>query len=78
NQIAAAGVTLPLAQQKVEQGTRHRAALGISQEANVLVIVVSEEDQSIEIAYEGALLPVESPAQLIKILTQLLSRRRRG
>lgn len=75
NKIAAAGVTLPLAQDKLDQGTRHRAALGISQEADVLVVVVSEEDHSITLAYEGALIPVENPAELNTLLPQILAKR---
>ncbi|MFY9484005.1 MAG: diadenylate cyclase CdaA [Patescibacteria group bacterium] len=75
NKILAAGVTLPLAPEKLEQGTRHRAALGISQETDAIVIVVSEEDQSIELAYEGALIPVESAKELTRLLTQLIKRK---
>lgn len=75
NKILAASVTLPLASEKLEQGTRHRAALGISQETDAVVIVVSEEDQSIELAYEGALIPVESAKELGRLLTQLIKRK---
>lgn len=72
NKIVAAGITLPLADQKLEQGTRHRAALGVSQQADVVAIVVSEENQSIEVAYEGALIPVETTKDLTELLKRLV------
>ncbi len=55
--IQAASCILPLAdiQDKVEWGTRHRAAIGLSQETDALVIVVSEETGKISIAAEGVL-----------------------
>ena len=78
NKIVAAGVTLPIAQGanvNHRQGTRHKAALGIAQEADVIAIVVSEEDQTIELAFEGALIPVDGLKDLGRLLTQLLRRR---
>src|SRR5690606_10750912 len=56
--IVAAGVILPLTQFPVADrslGTRHRAALGMSEETDALVIVVSEETAQISIAYRGRL-----------------------
>lgn len=58
NRIAAAGVFLPLAaatDPAMRHGTRHRAALGLSEDSDALVIVVSEENGSIAAASEGAL-----------------------
>jgi diadenylate cyclase len=56
--IIAAGVILPLTQFPVADkslGTRHRAALGLSEETDALVVVVSEETSQISIAHRGRL-----------------------
>jgi diadenylate cyclase len=54
--IIAAGVILPLTQFPVADrtlGTRHRAAIGLSEETDAVVIVVSEETSTISIAQRG-------------------------
>jgi diadenylate cyclase len=54
--IAAAGVLLPLSQNVLDSeryGTRHRAAIGISEQTDAVVIVVSEETGSISLVVRG-------------------------
>ena len=58
DRIAAAACFLPLTRQTglpTDLGTRHRAAIGISDESDALAVVVSEETGSIRVAYRGDL-----------------------
>ncbi|MEA3337657.1 MAG: diadenylate cyclase CdaA [Chloroflexota bacterium] len=59
DEITAAACVLPLSEQVLpegmSQGTRHRAAMGISERADCLAIVVSEETGQISIAENGRL-----------------------
>lgn len=58
NKIKAAGCLLPLSHNNdlsSELGTRHRAAIGMSENSDAIVIVVSEETGKISIAKRGAL-----------------------
>jgi hypothetical protein len=54
--ITAAAVVLPLSQNVLDSeryGTRHRAAIGISEQSDALVVVVSEETGSISLVQRG-------------------------
>ena len=54
--ITAAGVLLPLSQNVLDSeryGTRHRAAIGISEQTDAVVVVVSEETGSISLVVRG-------------------------
>lgn len=56
--IHAAGCILPLTKNtsvSTELGTRHRAALGVSEESDAVVVVVSEETGQISVAVNGVL-----------------------
>lgn len=57
NHIYAAGCILPLSQNEMslELGTRHRAALGMSEMSDALIVVVSEESGKISVASNGTL-----------------------
>ncbi|MFA5004657.1 MAG: diadenylate cyclase CdaA [Candidatus Omnitrophota bacterium] len=58
NRISAAGCILPLTDKhEISRlfGTRHRAAIGLSEETDAIIIVVSEERQDISLVYKGRL-----------------------
>lgn len=58
NKIVAAASFLPLSQNpnlSKELGTRHRAGLGVSEESDAVVVIVSEETGGISVAMDGEL-----------------------
>jgi len=58
NRLIAAGCILPLSQNPrlaKSLGTRHRAGLGLSEESDAVVIIVSEETRTISLAFGGKL-----------------------
>jgi diadenylate cyclase len=73
NRVVSAGSFLPLttvANPKLAHGTRHRAALGLSEESDALLIVISEENGSIAAAGEGALHENLDRAMLLQLLSE--------
>lgn len=72
--INSAGCILPLTERKVdiELGTRHRAAIGLSESCDALCVVVSEESGAISIAKGGNIERDISSAQLLDRLTEFL------
>jgi len=75
--IAFAGVQFPLAESgelEKELGSRHRAAVGLSQETDAVVMVVSEETGDISIAESGRLIRKLSPDSLRDLLNELMGR----
>lgn len=78
--IVAANCWLPLPHQefKLDLGTRHRAAAGITAETDAIVVVVSEETGRISLAVGGNLTVGLTPRQLGEFLLNLLSHKIEG
>ena len=80
HRIHSSGCLLPLSQNPnidKRYGTRHRAALGLSEETDAVVIVVSEETQSISIARNGQLTPFKEEVQLLATLKAIFHPRKK-
>lgn len=81
DRIIAAGCVFPLSQRQElhrSLGTRHRAAIGITEETDALVVVVSEETGTISVAYKGRLSRGLDEDRLRRMLKTVLSRTSRG
>jgi diadenylate cyclase len=75
NRLVAARCTLPLSQNPYfvhTLGTRHRAAVGLTEETDAVVVVVSEETGELSLALAGQISRGLSTAALRDKLTQLL------
>jgi len=75
DRIAYAACIFPLSQRQdlnTSLGTRHRAALGLSEETDAVVVVVSEETGAISHAYKGQLVRGVTTEALRAFLTSLL------
>ncbi|WP_029214847.1 diadenylate cyclase CdaA [Kallotenue papyrolyticum] len=74
--ILAANAVLPLSEHvagATRYGSRHRAALGISEVSDAIAVVVSEESGSISVATNGRMVRHLSEARLRRLLAELLN-----
>ncbi|MBN1826099.1 MAG: diadenylate cyclase CdaA [Candidatus Eisenbacteria bacterium] len=81
DRIAAAGCILPLSQDRTQTantGTRHRAALGLAEETDAIVIVVSEETGAISIANRGVIRRVADDRELVERVTRIVQAGKKG
>jgi diadenylate cyclase len=75
--IAAAGCFLPLSEQqgiRKSFGTRHRAALGMSEQSDAVILVVSEETGAISLAVDSRIYYDLSTLEVTRKLKELLDR----
>ncbi|MBQ8228220.1 MAG: diadenylate cyclase CdaA [Clostridia bacterium] len=74
--VCAAGCILPLTQNtniSSDLGTRHRASLGVSEQSDAVVVVVSEETGQVSVVHKGVLERDVSDGVLIELLTSYFS-----
>jgi diadenylate cyclase len=79
SRVAAAGCFLPLSLNPLiskQLGTRHRAGIGITEDSDAVVVLVSEETGSISLASGGAIDTNLTPEELGDRLSEMFSRRR--
>ena len=73
DRVLAAGVTLPLSERMdTFHGTRHRAALGITERTDAVAVVISEETGQISVAANGRIISSLDGPRLRGILRSLL------
>jgi len=75
DRIARAACIFPLTRRKdlnKSLGTRHRAAIGLSEESDAVVVAVSEENGMISYAHKGQLIRGISADELRSFLTSIL------
>ncbi len=78
NEVVAAGCYLPLTEKpnlSKELGTRHRAAIGVTEETDAVAIVVSEETGIVSLAYAGRLTRYLDEKSLRSLLQELCAPR---
>ena len=78
NRVTAATCYLPLSDSMTlskELGTRHRAAVGVSEKTDAITVIVSEETGRMSIAMGGNIEPISDGEQLRQRLTKLMTRK---
>ncbi|HEX2953811.1 MAG TPA: diadenylate cyclase CdaA [Bacillota bacterium] len=72
--LLAAACVLPLSARKklpVQWGTRHRAGLGLAENSDALIVIISEERKSITLAYDGDFKEAENAEALLALLSSI-------
>ncbi|MDQ3044229.1 MAG: diadenylate cyclase CdaA [Chloroflexota bacterium] len=75
NRVVAASVVLPLTDNisaSGQLGTRHRAAIGVSEQSDAIAVVVSEETGQLAVAHNGRLIRNLDQDRLRRVLRSLL------
>ena len=81
NRIANAGVFLPISlASEINRsfGTRHRAAIGLTEATDAICIVVSEERATVAVVAHGEIHPVADMNDLRQVLSEQVDRRHKG
>jgi diadenylate cyclase len=76
SRVVAAGCLLPLSEARLaaaSRGTRHRAALGVSERTDAVALVISEQTGMVSLAYEGRLATNLTDDAIRRRLLSLLS-----
>ncbi len=75
NKIVAISVILPLTEEEkfLTSGTRHRAAVGLTEQSDALVLVISEQTGDVSIADAGKLTKVENISNLNEIILKKMA-----
>ena len=81
DRVAAAGCLFPLTENPEvgrNVGTRHRAAIGVTEISDAVAVIVSEETQEVSVAYRGRLMKNLDRAKLQRAFAEIAAESRRG
>ncbi len=74
DRVVAAACIFPLAERRdltSRMGTRHRAGIGLSEESDAVVVIVSEETGRVSVAVAGEIRTIEPPSEIAAVLAEL-------